>query len=468
MRVRSDHDLKVIYAGVTALVAICQFLYIVDFTVTNVALASIGTGFNISPGMLSWVMSSCYLAYAGLLVLAGKVSDVYGRRLPCMFGLCCFGAGSFLAFLSPNFPILATARGMEGIGCAFMVPTTFSLITVELPEGRLRHRAFAVYGLTAGFALLFGLGLGGAVTTHFGWRSVFLLNLLPTILGLVLTWRFIPVRQRSTTKPKIDAAGAVLLTIAVALILFSLSEIGSKGLHSEGALIGLACAAVSFTAFIFLERRLKEPLLPFTIFSYANLLGANLACVTVAASTGATLVLLNLYMQQVMHFTAMRSAIATIPYAVAQMITGHLLKGAMARFHLRVTIFTGTIGMVIGAGALSIGTLSPNYLTSVVPAIIIYAIGSIMASVTVMALSVSGAPTDRQGITTGVLITFQQIGLVLGVSLCLTVLNAALTEGLSEPEAFRRSFMSAALLAASGLVFVVLLTRSPNKISVTT
>jgi MFS family permease len=459
----NERTLRAVYAGVTGLVALCQVLFIVDYNAATVALASIGKGLNIAPALLSWVMSSYFLSYAGLLILGGKIGDVYGRRLPCMLGLCAFGAGSLAAFLSPNFPILVIARGVEGLGCAFMIPTTFSLINVVLPEGQLRHRAFAVYGASQGLAVLLGLGLGGTITTHLGWRFIFLLNMPVVLVTLYLTWRFIPVRQENTAKAKLDTAGAVLVTAAIALVLFGLSESGHKGLYSDEALIGLVGATLMFIAFALLERRLKEPLLPFSIFSYANLAGANLASAASAGSTAAVLVLLNLYMQQVMHFTAMRSGLAMIPFALGIVVTGHLLGPAMARLPLRVTIFAGAIAMIIGTAMLSIGAVSPNYTANIAPAITVFSFGATATSITLMALSTNGVAPGRQGLATGLLITCQQIGIALGVSVCLTVLNAGLAEHLSLTKAFARGFMSAASMATLGLVFVALLTRQPRK-----
>jgi MFS family permease len=455
-------ELGLLYIGITAVVALGQFVFVVDFNAANVALPSIEKSLNTPPALLSWVMSSYFLSYAGLLVLAGKIGDVYGRRLPCIIGFCCFGAGSLASFFSPNFTLLVSARTVEGIGCALMIPTTFSLINVVLPEGRLRHRAFSVYGAAQGLALLLGLTVGGAITTLFGWRSVFLLNLPLVIVGLILTCKFVPARQAGCEPAQLDIGGAALVTAAIALTLFALSETGRKGLSYE-AVLGLAGAAAIFVAFARLETRLTSPLLPFSIFSYANLAGANLAGIASAAATGSVLILLNLFMQQTMRFTAMRSGLAMVPFGLSMMITGNLVGYAMARLSLRVIILAGCVGMVIGAAMLSMGASSPNYIVGVVPGTIIFAVGQTAANNTLMALSTRAVPELSQGLATGVLMTCQQIGLAIGVSVGLTVLNLGVLAGLPSTKAFERSFISGVLMSVLCIMLVVSLTRGQPK-----
>lgn len=451
------------YLAITVLIALCQFLFAMDFNAVNVALATIGRGLMLSPALLSWVMSSYFLPYAGLLILGGKTGDLYGRRLPCVVGLCCFGVASVCAFLAPDLRTLLIARCVQGIGCAFMIPTTFSLINVMLPPGKLRHRAFAVYGASQGLAMLLGLNLGGWVTTHFGWHAVFLLNLPTVVIALALALRFVPGRQGSGPRSKLDSAGAVLITAAIAALLLGISASGSKGLASIEALSGLGGALVLLLAFGLLESRLEAPLLPLAIFRHVNLAGADLACIVLAASVAVALVLLNLNMQQAMHLTAEMSGMRMLPFAIAMIITGKLLDRALARFQLRPTILVSTLMTIVGAVMLSLAVLSPNYVTRLVPAMVVFSIGSTVANITLMALATASAPPERQGLATGVLITCQQIGMALGVSACLSVLDAGLTARLALSKAFALSFLTAGAAAALGLIVVLSLTRGGRR-----
>jgi MFS family permease len=424
-------------------------------------MASIGRDLALPPAVLSWVMSGYFLTYAGLLILGGKIGDLYGRRLPCVLGLLAFGAGSLGAFFAPNFPVLLAARGMEGLGCAFMIPTSFSMINVVLPPGRLRHRAFAVYGASQGVAMLLGQNLGGLVTTHLGWRWVFTLSLPALVVALILALKFAPPRQSGDAAAKLDLAGALLVTAGIALLLFGISVAGHSGLLSPGAWTGLAGAVVLFSAFGVLESRLKQPLLPLGIFAHPNFAGADLACIGMSASVGSAMVLLNLYMQDVMHLTATMSGVRMLPFALAMIATGRLLEGAMKRFSLRLTVLLSAVVTIAGAAMLSFGALSPesDYLTHLVPGMVVFCIGSTTACIALMALGTASAPADRQGLATGVLMTCLQVGMGLGVSVCLATLNACLNAHEPLARSFAISYLTTAGSAGLGIVCVALLTR---------
>lgn len=454
-----EADSQRVYLGVTVLMALCQFVFALDFNTVNAALASIGRGLTLSPAQLSWVMSSYFLPYAGLLILGGKSGDVYGRRLPCVVGLCGFGIASVGAFLAPDFSTLLIVRCVEGMGCAFMIPTTFSLINVTLPPGKLRHRAFALYGASQGLAILIGLFLGGLVTTHFGWRAVFLLNLPPVALALMLALRFVPGREGRAARRGLDITGATLITAAITLLIFGIAESGRKGVVSGEALSGLIGALVLLCAFVWVESRVAEPLLPMEIFRHVNLTGADMAILAMSASVGGTLVLLNLYMQQVMQLTATMAGLRMLPFGIGVVVSGKLLDRMMGRFQLRPTAAMSALVTVIGAVGLSFAALSPNYAVNIAPAMVLFSVGSIAANTTLMALSTASVPVERQGVATGVLIACQQVGMAVGVSSCLAVLNAALTAQVSLTAAFARSFLTVAGAATLGVILVLALTR---------
>jgi DHA2 family methylenomycin A resistance protein-like MFS transporter len=455
------------YVGVIALIALCQFLFAIDFHSVNIAMVAIGGAFGLSPALLAWIMSAYFLTYAGLLILGGKIGDLYGRRLPCVLGVAAFGLGSLGAFFAPSFTVLLAARGVEGLGSALMIPTSFSLINVLLPPGPLRHRAFAVYSATQGVAMLLGQNLGGLVTTYFGWRSVFLLSLPAAIAALVLALKFAPGRQSGEASSRLDWMGAALVTGAIASLLLGISAASQHGLLSSGAAVGCGGAVVLFAAFALLESRLKEPLLPASIFAHPDLAGAALACVAMAATVGSAMVLLNLYMQEVMHLTAIMAGFRMLPFALAMIATGRVLEGAMRRFSLRSTVLASGAVAVIGSAMLSFAALPQEtaYLSRIVPAMIVFCIGSTSANVALMALGTAAAPSHRQGLATGVLITCLQIGMGLGVSVCLAVLNAALDAHLPPTQSFAVSFLTAGASAALGIVCVAQFTRKSRPAS---
>ncbi len=192
------------FAGIIALVALGKFIYGVDFGMMNVALATISTDLHVDPVILPWIVAVYSLSYAGFLVLGGRAADTFGRRRFCIFGLCLFGLGLFTATFAANVWVLIMARALEGIGSAFFIPASFSLMNVVLPDGPVRHRGFAVFGATQGLAMVLGLGGGGIVTTAFGWRAVFFINIPLVIAAIVLAWRLIPAHEVSEERHTVD------------------------------------------------------------------------------------------------------------------------------------------------------------------------------------------------------------------------------------------------------------------------
>jgi DHA2 family methylenomycin A resistance protein-like MFS transporter len=447
------------YAGIIALVALGKFIFGVDFGMMNVALATISTDLRVDPVILPWIVSTYSLSYAGFLVLGGRAADTFGRRRFCIFGLCLFGLGLLVAISAANVWALIAARALEGIGSSFFIPASFSLMNVLLPEGAVRHRGFAVFGASQGLAMVLGLGGGGIVTTAFGWRAVFLINLPLVIAAIVLAWRFIPVHEDSAEKHTVDVGGAILITAMVILALSALSAMGRYGLGAPQGPVLFGASALALGGFLLLERSVREPLVPPTIYRYANFIGANIANIATMAATGALFVLLNLFMQRMLHFSARQSGLGMMPYAIAVIVTGHYLRPIMGRFPLRRAIATGFSILLVAPLLFAAASPDRGYAYNLIPGMLIAGLGGTLSAVLLMALGTAAVHAPKQGVATGVLITCQQIGLALGVSVALTVLSAStggtgLTIG-----AFRRSFLAASVMAGAGLLCMLALTR---------
>ena len=449
------------YAGIIALIAIGQVIFGTDFGAVNVALASIAKDLQIAPGMLSWVVGTYSLAYAGFLVLGGRASDSFGRRRFCILGLLLFGSGSLLAVFSFNVWTLIAARALEGFGSAFFIPSSFSLINVLLPEGQIRHRAFAVFSATQGIAMILGLCGGGIVTTTMGWRAVFLINIPLVVAAILLSYRFIPAHLRSPKKPTIDVAGAILITMSAVFAVAALSAIGEYGWTDVRGTGVLVASMVALAAFLILERNLKDPLVPPAIYHFANFFGANLASVGIMATTGGLFVLLNLFMQRALHFSAMESGLGMLPYASAVIVAGRLIGYGMSRYPIRKTILAGFVVFIAATLLFAAVSTERGYGLNLAPAMIVAGLGSTVGTVLLMALSTSAVPAPIQGVATGVLVTFQQIGLALGVSVALTVVAASSRSGEPIITAFRLGFLATTCTAVMGLVCALLFTRKP-------
>jgi MFS family permease len=447
------------YAGIIALVALGKFIFGVDFSMMNVALATISTDLKVDPVVLPWIVSTYSLAYAGFLVLGGRAADTFGRRRFCIFGLCLFGLGLLGAMSAANAWVLIAARALEGIGSAFFIPASFSLMNVLLPEGPVRHRGFAVFGATQGLAVVLGLGGGGIVTTAFGWRAIFLINVPLVIAAIAMAWRLIPAHEDSAEKPTVDVGGAILITVMVMLALSALSAMAKYGWSSAQGAALFGASALALGGFLLLERKVREPLVPPTIYRYANFIGANIANIAAMAATGGLFVLLNLFMQKMLHFSARQSGLGMMPYAGAVIVTGHFLRPIMGRFPLRRAISIGFSIALIAPLLFAAASPERGYAYNLVPGMLIAGLGGTLSAVLLMALGTAAVAAPRQGVATGVLITCQQIGLALGVSVSLTVLSASAGGGALTMTAFRHSFLAISIMAGSGLICMLAFTR---------
>ncbi len=448
------------YVGVITLIAVGQILFGVDFCTVNVALATISRDLHVRPDILPWVVSTYSLTYAGFLVLGGRAADSFGRRRFCIFGLCLFGGGLLLAMLAPDVWVLIAARAIEGLGSAFFIPASFSLINVLLPDGPVRHRAFSIFSATQGLGMVLGLCGGGFITTHFGWRAVFSTTLPLVAAAIYLSARYIPAHEATVEKHRLDLGGAVLITAAAVLALTSLSAMGEYGWTSLQGLRLVGAAVLALLAFLLLERSLRDPLVPPSIYGHLNFLGGSIAGIGAMATTGCCFVLLNLLMQRLLHFTATESGLGMMPYAFAVLMAGRFIDHAMSRYPLRAMILAGFACFIGGTLLFSMISQARGYGWNVIPASLLAGFGSTVASILLMALGTAAVPKALQGVGTGVLITFQQIGLALGVTVGVTVVTSGIRSGATPIAAFSHGFLAATVMAAIGLLCTLLFTRN--------
>ncbi|WP_293903185.1 MFS transporter [Phenylobacterium sp.] len=441
----ADYRLVILLVGLTQLIAT------IDFSIVSMALPSIGLQLQVPPASLSWVISAGALAGGGILILAGRAADIFGQRLCMLIGLTLFGAGSLGAALSPDLSVLIAARALQGLGGAILGPANFSLINTLLPDGAPRRQALSVFGVMQGLSLVIGLLIGGILTTHYGWRSVFLLNPPLALVSIVLTLMVVPrpppVQRQSG---KVDWLGAALITISMALILLAVSMMGRVGWTAPQPLAMLAAGVVGFALFFVVEGRASAPLAPLSLFGRRNFAAANIIFLLIMAAVGGVFVLLNLYMQAGLKMTAMQSGLGMMPYAAAVMASGQALAPVMAHTPHRLIVFGGFGLFVLGLAMLAVFSVQPNYWIAIALGSVVIGFGTTGAFMVLMADATSGIPPLQQGAATAVLMTSQAIGVPLGATVALSVI------GLAGPLAGLAAFRSAYLvLAAMVLVAVV-------------
>ena len=433
------------YGLVTLLVGLVQLVVTTDFSVISVALPSIGAGLHIGPAALSWVVSGAAIPFAGFLILAGRISDLYGPRWCMLGGLALFAAGSLASAFAPSFESLVAARALQGIGGAILTPANFSLINTLVPEGAHRNRALGVFTLMQGLAMVIGLLVGGVLTTTFGWRSIFLITPPIILLAGVLAARLVPANLRAEVADRsVDLPGAILITAGSALLLFAVSAFGRVGPAPQSwAYLGASAAA--FVALWFVESRAAAPLIPLSVFGRRNFTAGALIGGCLTALVGIMLVLPNIYMQSALKFDAMRSGFGIAPYGMTVIIFGNIAPLFMKRFPHRWVTNGGYAVAVVGALLLAAFSHAGYYGLALAPWLIFTAMGATIGFTGMMSVSTADLPADQQGVGSAVLFTVQQISLPIGVATALAIVAAG---GGAD---FRGGYLTAAVIMAAGV-----------------
>ncbi len=451
---REGHD----YRLVIFLVGLTQLIVTTDFSIVAVALPSIGRQLRIPPASLSWVISAAALTGGGFLILAGRAADILGQRLCLLTGLSLFAIGSLGSALSPDLAPLIAARALQGLGVAILGPANFSLINTLVPEGAPRRQAMGVFGIMQGLSLVIGLLIGGALTTHLGWRAVFLLNPPIAVLAIAITLKAVPkAAPHAASDRGIDWLGAALIMVGMALVLMGVSAMGREGWTAPQPLGLLAGGLVAFVLFFLAEGRATAPLAPLSMFGRRNFTTANVILLLHLAGVGGVFVLLSIYMQTGLKMSAMQSGLGMMPYAAAVMLSGQLVVPIMARFSHRMIVFGAFSLYVLGVTLLAVLSQEPNYWLAIALGSVVTGLGATTAFMALMADATSDIPPAQQGAASAVLFTAQQIGVPLGATMALSVLGLAGSGGLGP---FKDAYLVLAMVVLSGLGLAVLALRA--------
>jgi MFS family permease len=453
------------YGGIVFLMGLCQLVLTTDFSIVSVALPSIGRDLQISPVLMSWVVSATVLAFAGFLVLGGRLTDLLGQRRCLFAGLVLFAAGSLLSALSVSIWMLLPARALEGLGAALLSPSSFSLINTLVPDGAPRHRALGVFGMMQGMSVIIGLVAGGFLTTTFGWRTVFLLNMPFIAFAFGLVWRLVPRASRQGVKTFANLPSAALITVATAMLLWAVSLIGENGIRSSAGGTALLLALAGYGAFYILESRIKLPLVPRSVFTPHLIVGC-VAGLGLLAGVGGIFLLANLYMQTVLGYSAAASGLGMLPYAIAVVMAGQAVPFILARMPLKAAAILGFCVNITGLLLLAAFAASQNYVMAILLGSIIAPLGSLVGYMALIGQATGGIPASQQGLASAVLFTCQQIGVAVGGTACLSVAAASTsqTAGALNAASFQAGYAAAAGLAALGLVAVAIPLRRGRRI----
>ncbi|MEV5753345.1 MFS transporter [Actinoallomurus sp. NPDC052308] len=397
------------------LVAVClgAFMLLVDVTIVTVALPGMAKSLDASFSALQWVLDIYALALAALLLGAGSVADLFGARRVYLVGLVLFAAASLACGLASNAATLIAARGVQGVGGAAMFTTTLALLNSTY-QGRDRGVAFGVWGAVNGLAAAGGPILGGLLTQHVNWRSIFLVNLPITVVTIVLTLAVVKESRRAG-QARIDLPGMASFTACAGTLTYGLIRAGDDGFTATVPLTMFALAAVTLAVFVVVETRTRHPLLDLGLFRNRSFVAVLVGGALLMASAFACLAFTSLWLQGALGLGPVRAGAALIPLALASFVVSaagaRLLHGVSPRLSIGIGLLLIGIGSGLQA-VLDAGSSS----TAIMPGLIVGGVGVGLAIPVLSAAVMSAVPPERGGMAGGALNTFRQLGYALGIA----------------------------------------------------
>ncbi len=400
------------------LISIAQFMVVLDFSIVNVALPSIQKDLGFSTQNLQWVISAYALTLGGLLLLGGRLADLYGQRRIFSIGLVLFSLASFAGGLAPSSTMLILARVMQGIGAALLAPAALSLIATTFAEGEPRNKAFGLVNAVASAGFAAGAILGGLLTAGPGWRWVMFVNAPLGVATIILTPFVLPKSPASVEQRRIDILGALTVTSGLVALVYALSQGSDAGWLSPQTLGLFALTLVLLAAFVRIERRSSSPLVRLGIFRQRNVTGANIVNALATGAFDTLVFILTLYMQRVLGYSALETGLAFLPMAILLLIASNIAAQIVTHVGVRSLLLGGVIGLIVGLLLLTGLTANGTYMQSLLPGIIVVSLGMGPTFSMILIAATAGVSDNEQGLASGLFNTTEQIGasLVLAIA----------------------------------------------------
>ncbi|WP_256105431.1 MFS transporter [Streptomyces sp. ODS05-4] len=452
--------------AVLVLVCVAQFMLLVDDTIVNLALPSIGTELDLTGPDLSWVTNAYFLTFGGFLLIGGRLADVIGRRRLFALSMAAFVAASLLCGIADHAGVLIAARGLQGTAGAMLSPAALSILLATFRQPAERAKALGAWAALTGLGAATGLLAGGALVELADWRWIFWVNLPIGVVALLLLPRLVSRDVRGEKSSSTDVMGALMATAALLLFVYTVVETEKHGWGSSRTVASFALVALLFAGFAARQRTAKEPLVPRALFRTRSVLFADVAVLVAASGLFAMFFFLTLYMQQVLGWSALRSGLSYLPFTAA-MGAGSAISARLLRTRWGSTpLYVGPVVAACGLWMMSSLDAGSDYATDLVPALVTVAFGLGTAFVPVMSAATGGAGEGGGGIASAVMTTCQQIGAALSIAALVTaatthsedLIRSGTPLGEAMVSGFSRAFHIQAALMALAAVIGVLLT----------
>jgi EmrB/QacA subfamily drug resistance transporter len=395
-------------------VTVATFMLLLDITVVNVALPSIREDLGASFTDLQWVVDAYALTLAALVLTAGSLADRLGRRRLFAIGLGVFSVASLLCALAPDPTFLNLARALQGVGGAVMFAVSLALVAQEFAAGRERGMAMGIYGASIGVAVAVGPLVGGALTDSLGWESVFYLNVPVGIAAIAIT--FLKLREsRDPNATRVDWAGVASFSTALFLLVLALVRGNDEGWGSTLIVSLLSGAGALLAAFLVVERRASEPMLPLSLFRRPSFTGVQLAAFAISGSAFALFLYLTLYLQNYLGYSPLEAGVRYLPITVATFIAAPIAGALLSRIPARVMMSTALAAAGVGLLLMS-GIGSGDEWTTLLGGFLVLGAGAGLLNPVIADVAVSVVPKEKSGMAAGINDTFRQVGVAVGIA----------------------------------------------------
>jgi EmrB/QacA subfamily drug resistance transporter len=441
-------------AAVLAIILTSYFMILLDNSIIFTALPTIHTAMHYSTTGLAWVQDAYTLVFGGLLLLGARAGDLLGRRRVFVFGLAAFALASLLVGVAPTGWWLISARGLQGIGAAIVAPSSLSLLTSSFPHGESRAKAVALYGATAGIGASLGLVIGGALADWVSWRAGFFLNVPIGIAMILLAPRYLHETPRR--RGRFDLIGAVSATLGVGALVFAIIHSAGAGWRSPVTIAALVAGLLLLVVLVASERRADQPIMPLRLFNSRTRVGAYVARFLYLAAMIGFFYFGTQYLQGVLGFSAFEAGVAFFPMTIVNFAVAMAIPRLAARFGQVIPLVTGVILTLIGMAWLSQVTASSSYWGDVAPPMLLIGAGQGLAFAPLTSAGIADVDAHDAGAASGLVNTFHQLGMALGLGVLITA-SAHAGRTLSSPPAVLSAHVDTALATASVLLALCLI-----------
>jgi EmrB/QacA subfamily drug resistance transporter len=406
-----------------AVIVTCQLMVVLDASIVTVALPKIQSALHFSTTGLAWVQNAYMLTFGGLLLLGGRAGDILGRRRTFVAGLILFTAASLLGGFATSGAWLVAARTAQGVGGAIAAPSALALIVANFPTGRERTKALSVFSAASAAGGSLGLILGGMLTAWASWRWVMFVNVPIGIVIAFLAPRFIAEPQRHPGR--FDSAGALTVTLGLGSLVYAFIRVPTSGWSDATSIGGFVLAAVLFAAFIMIEVRAKQPLVPLRLLADRNRSAAYLNMLVLPAGMFGMFFFLTQFLQDVLGFSALKAGCAFLPMTIGLFGVTRVMPRLIARFGPKPLLITGSTMVLIGMVWLTQISATTSFTGGILGPMLIFGIGAGLGFMPLSVVILSGVEPHESGAASGLLQTMQQIGGCLGLAVLVSVFGTA-------------------------------------------